>query len=274
MPDRNSRLIDCSDRAPDDECDRRRNEGSKHTGADGNGGGECLVVAGIGHGRNENGPDGCRRGRRRAGNGREHECRKHGDHRQPARAVPHQATSIKRCDMPPAVISSPASMNRGMASRLNDCDPATNCCARNAGSMSATTSTRATTIPIAKANGTPSITAPAKPTVNSRALVVTVRAPVPALLWAFDQAPDRKEVGQRPCDRRKGMQELDRIADGGGHGSARHVDEPYAGPGQVPAEGCRRCIDGRFHPSTPGGRQRVQHDVQPHVETFAHAERD
>ena len=49
------------------------------------------------------------------------------------------AAWTRRLDSPPAVISSPASMNSGIASRLKDCEPATICCAKKAGSMSATT---------------------------------------------------------------------------------------------------------------------------------------
>ena len=81
------------------------------------------------------------------------------------------ATRTKRCDRPPASISSPASMKHGLASRLKLCVPATMVCGSSIGSMPTTSSTAITPRAIANANGPPRSTSVAKPAVRIQAVI-------------------------------------------------------------------------------------------------------
>ena len=81
------------------------------------------------------------------------------------------ATRTRRCDRPPALINSPASMKKGIASRLKLCVPATMVCGSSIGSMPVVTMTASTHSAMAKAKGTPMRTRPAKPAVRINAVV-------------------------------------------------------------------------------------------------------
>ena len=86
------------------------------------------------------------------------------------------AAWTRRLESPPAVISSPASMNSGIASRLKDCEPATICCAKKAGSMSATSTTAMVARPMAMAKGTLIAASPTKVATSTIAVALMAGA--------------------------------------------------------------------------------------------------
>ena len=142
------------------------------------------------------------------------------------------AAWTRRLDSPPAVISSPASMNSGIASRLKDCEPATICCAKKAGSMSATTTTAMVARPMAMAKGTLSAASPTKAATST--IAVTLMAAVPRRSGlsscAGHHALDGEQADQRAGERGHAVQHLDGIGDRRRHRPARELDEAKPRP--------------------------------------------